>query len=121
MAPKPDKVVIIGLDAPISERLYRYAMEGELPNIRELISRGVYAENCLVPHPTITPPNWTTIVTGAWPGTHGVTCFNMHKPGMPLDKTYPAFDSRDCEAEFLWEALARDGKKSIILPFNMAS
>jgi len=117
MSPKPDKVVIIGLDAPIPERLYKYAMEGKLPNIRDLISKGVYAENCLVPHPTITPPNWTTIVTGAWIGTHGVTCFNMHKPGMPLDKTYPAFDSRDCEAEYLWESIARDGKKSIVLNY----
>lgn len=117
MSAKPNKVVIIGLDAPIPERVYQYAMEGKLPNIRALISRGVYAENCLVPHPTITPPNWTTIVTGAWIGTHGVTCFNMHKPGMPLDETYPAFDSRDCEAEYLWEAIARAGKKSIILNY----
>ena len=117
MLSKPSRVVIIGLDAPISERVYRYAMDGKLPNIKALISRGVYAENCLVPHPTITPPNWTTIVTGAWIGTHGVTCFNMHKPGMPLDETYPAFDSRDCKAEFIWEALGRAGKKAILLNY----
>ncbi len=114
---KPNKVVIIGLDAPIPERVYRYAVDGKLPNIKRLIEKGVYAENCLVPHPTITPPNWTTIVTGAWPGTHGVTCFNMHKPGMPLSQTYEAFDSSDCKAEYLWEAAERAGKKTLILNY----
>ncbi len=117
MPDRPKKVVIIGLDAPISERVYRYAIEGKLPNIKKLIDEGVYCENCLVPHPTITPPNWTTIVTGAWPGTHGITCFNMHKPGMPLDQTYQAFDSNDCQAEYLWEAAERAGKRTIILNY----
>ena len=114
---KPERLVLIGFDAPIASRVYRYAVEGELPNIGRLIENGVYFENCLVPHPTITPPNWTTIATGAWPGTHGITCFNMHKPGMPLDETYPAFDSRDCEAEYLWEAAGRDGALSILVNY----
>ncbi|RJS84440.1 hypothetical protein CW702_02465 [Candidatus Bathyarchaeota archaeon] len=117
MPSKPEKVVVIGLDAPIPNRVYQYAMRGDLPNIKALITKGAYAENCLVPHPTITPPNWTTIVTGAWIGTHGITCFNMHKPGMPLNETYPAFDSRDCKAEYIWEALERDGKRSILLNY----
>jgi predicted AlkP superfamily phosphohydrolase/phosphomutase len=114
---KPEKLVLIGFDAPIAPRLYEYAVEGHLPNLKRLIEGGVYFENCLVPYPTITPPNWTTIVTGAWPGTHGITCFNMHKPGMPLDQTYAAFDSRDCQAEYLWEAAEREGKLTIILNY----
>lgn len=114
---RPEKLVLIGFDAPIAPRVYEYAVSGYLPNIKRLLDRGVYLRNCLVPYPTITPPNWTTIVTGAWIGTHGMTCFNMHKPGMPLDQTYPAFDSRDCEAEYLWEAAERDNKLTIILNY----
>jgi len=114
---KPERLVLIGFDAPIAPRLYEYAVKGHLPNLKRLIESGVYFENCLVPYPTITPPNWTTIVTGAWPGTHGITCFNMHKPGMPLDQTYAAFDSRDCRAEYLWEAAEREGKLTIILNY----
>ena len=117
MSGKPEKVVIIGFDAPIPHRLYEYAMRGLLPNIRRLIEEGVYCENCLVPHPTITPPNWTTIVTGAWPGTHGITCFNLHKPGTPLEQVYQAFDSADCRAEYLWEAAERAGKRAIVLNY----
>ncbi|OYT31878.1 MAG: hypothetical protein B6U94_01610 [Thermofilum sp. ex4484_79] len=109
------KLVVIGFDAPIPKRVYELAIKGELPNIAKLIKNGVFAENCLVPYPTITPPNWTTIATGAWPGTHGITDFHMHKFGMPLDETYQAFDSRDCKAEYIWEAAEKVGKKTIIL------
>jgi len=114
------KVILIGLDAPITKSIEKYVKEGVLPNIKKLIEQGTYAENCLVPHPTITPPNWTTIVTGSWPGTHGITCFHIHKPGMKLDDdngTYQAFDSRDCQAEYIWESAERIGKKSIILNY----
>lgn len=111
------RVMILGADAPIVPRVLRYMDEGEMPNLKSLVEAGVFAENCLVPFPTITPPNWATIVTGAWPGTHSVTCFHMHKPGMPLDNVYPAFDSNDVKAEFIWEAAARAGKRSIVLNY----
>ena len=115
--PKPEKLVLIGFDAPISPRVYEYAVNGHLPNLKKLIENGVYFKNCMVPFPTITPPNWTTIVTGAWIGTHGMTCFNMHKPGMPLNQVYPAFNSRDCKAEYLWEAAEKEDKLTIILNY----
>jgi predicted AlkP superfamily phosphohydrolase/phosphomutase len=117
MPEQQTKIMILGADAPIVPRVRKYLDEGEMPNLKGLIDAGVFAANCLVPFPTITPPNWATIVTGAWPGTHGVTCFHTHKPGRPLDEVAPAFDSTDVHAEFLWEAAARAGKRSIVLNY----
>lgn len=114
---KVNKVIVIGLDAPIAPRLYDYAKEGYLPTMGKLIENGVYAENCLVPFPTITPPNWTTIVTGASLGTHGITCFNVHNPGDPLNVTHQGFDTADCQAEYIWNAAEKVGKKSIIINY----
>lgn len=111
------KVMIIGLDAPIVPRLYEYAKAGKLPALGSLIDSGVFGENCMVPFPTITPPNWTTIVTGSWLGTHGITCFNVHTPGDPLDVTHQGFDTADCQSEYLWNAAERAGKKSIIVNY----
>lgn len=111
------RAVVIGLDAPITNSILKYSKKGKLPNITRLIKSGVWAENCLVPHPTITPPNWTTIVTGAWPGTHGITCFHTHKPGWPLDYCPQAFSSLDCEAEYVWLAAEKAGKKTILLNY----
>ncbi len=117
MMKRPCKLVLIGIDAAVPGMVRRMMGEGELPYLAELTAQGVWAENCLVPFPTVTPPNWTTIVTGAWPGTHGVIGFRIHRLGEPLTKTYDGFDSRYCRAERLWEAAERAGRKSIILKY----
>ncbi|MCL4466521.1 MAG: alkaline phosphatase family protein [Chloroflexi bacterium] len=117
MAEKADRVMIIGIDSPIASRLYQWARGGSLPNLRRLMERGVIAPNCLVPFPTITPPNWTTIATGAWPMTHGITDFDVHIPGDPLDKTHMGFKSADVQAETIWEAIAKIGKQSVIVNY----
>jgi len=111
---RAEQVMIIGLDAPIVPRLRRLAKQGKLPHFQKLIEQGVIADNCMVPYPTITPPNWTTIVTGAWAGTHGITCFHVHKPGDPLDKSHAGFLSEDNQAEYLWQAITPDGSKVFV-------
>jgi len=117
MSSKPKKVVVLGWDGAHPEMIHRY--RAELPNITALMQRGVFAVNCLAPYPTITPPNWTTLATGAWPGTHGLTCFWMHHEGDELDQLSSAFDSRQVRAEYVWEAMERIGKKPIV--FNWPS
>lgn len=113
---KSEKCVVIGWDAPIVKRVKKYVMEGVMPNTKYLIDKGVWGENCLVPHPTITPPNWTTIVTGSWIGTHQIVCFNLLEEGQ-LDKTYAAFYKDDCKAEYIWDAAGKIGKKTILLNY----
>ena len=120
MKPTVKKVMVIGWDGAVGRRVIHWANEGKLPTLGALMDRGIYAAHCLAPHPTITPPNWTCIATGAWPGTHGVTCFNVHNPGDPLLEVHQAFDVRDSQAEFLWDAAARAGKHSIILNWPMS-
>ncbi len=117
MAKRPSRVAIIGFDAPIVKTVQALMRSGKLPNLARLCRRGVWARHCLVPHPTITPPNWTSIVTGAWMGTHGVTCFNVHKPGDPLDKVHQGFFAEDVQAEYLWNAAAREGKHAIVMNY----
>ncbi|MDA8218615.1 MAG: alkaline phosphatase family protein [Dehalococcoidales bacterium] len=117
MPSKASKAMIIGIDAPIVPRLYKMAKKGQLPALGKLLAEGTFAPNCLPPFPTITPPNWTTIVTGAWPGTHGITDFDGHVPGEALDKTHQNFDAREVLAEPLWKAAGRAGKKSILVNY----
>nr|MDA8216630.1 alkaline phosphatase family protein [Dehalococcoidales bacterium] len=117
MANRPNKVMILGIDSPIVPRLYAWAKAGKLPNLQKLLADGVFAKNCLVPFPTITPPNWTTIATGAWPVTHGITDFDVHLPGDPLDKLHMGFNSEEVEAERIWQALDKQGKSSIVVNY----
>lgn len=117
MVSKAEKVMVLGLDGPIAHRLYAFAKEGKLPTLGKLIDSGVFAKNCLGLFPTITPPNWTTIATGARLGTHGITDLAGHIPGDPLDKTHQNFDAREVLAEPLWKAAERVDKHSIIINY----
>jgi len=116
---KTTKICVIGLDAALPKRIMKYVEEGVLPNFEKLIRTGVIAENCLVPLPTITPPNWTTIATGSWPGTHGITDYHVTKPGNSLSMagTHQGFNRNDCLVENIWEAAEKVGKKSIVFNF----
>ncbi|MHB1415827.1 MAG: alkaline phosphatase family protein [Chloroflexota bacterium] len=111
------KVMVIGLDAAITPLMYKYAQEGHMPRVKRLLDHGVYGINCMPPFPSITPPNWATIATGATMITHNVTCFNVHTPGDELTEVHQGFDSSDVHAEFIWEAAERVGKKSIVINY----
>lgn len=117
MDQSPQKAIIIGLDAATPELIDRFAAEGRLPNIKKLIEKGAYGSPFPV-MPTHTPVNWTTISTGAWPGTHGITGFSMLQKGKSLDKPLSAFDTRNVTAEFLWSAAEKAGKKSVLLKWG---
>ena len=119
MANTPKRIAIIGLDCAMLHLIERHVKEGHLPTFKKLMETGVVAENCLAPFPTITPPNWTAIATGAYAGTSGVTDFHYHKTGRHLDNRNiaQAFGSDRVEAQTLWEALDKVGKKSIVLNY----
>lgn len=110
-----DKILILGIDGMDPSLTRKFLAAGELPNIQKFIDRGAQREDltmlgCV---PTITPPMWTTMATGAYPKTHGITCFwnNSHEE---LDTIVYAFDSRKCKAEPLWNAFAEAGKKTMV-------
>lgn len=119
MANIPRKVAVIGLDCAEPHLIEKHIKEGHLPTFKKLIEGGVIADNCLVPYPTVTPPNWASIATGAWPGTHGITDFHVHIPGTtPVTaNTVQAFGSDRCKAEYLWDTADKAGKKCIVLNY----
>lgn len=113
------KVAVIGLDCAITHLIDKHIAEGVLPNFKKLFTQGTVCDNALVPFPTITPPNWATICTGAWPQTHGVTDFWVPTPGATptYDNAVCAFNTKWYTAETIWEAGERAGKKSIVFNF----
>ncbi|MHB1132771.1 MAG: alkaline phosphatase family protein [Chloroflexota bacterium] len=115
--PSAKKVMVIGIDAPIAPQMYKYAQEGHMPRVKRLLDNGVYGPNCLPPFPSITPPNWTTLATGATIRTHNISCFNVHEPGDELTEVHQGFDSSDVHAQYIWEAAEEVGKKAIVINY----
>ena len=122
MANAPRKVAVIGLDCAMPNLILKHVADGHLPTFKKLFDEGVLAENCLVPYPTVTPPNWASIATGAWPGTHCITDFHVHNKGTtPYNyNIVQAFSSERCRAEYLWDVADRAGKKCIVLNYPTA-
>ncbi|MHB1134861.1 MAG: alkaline phosphatase family protein [Chloroflexota bacterium] len=111
------KVMLLGIDAPMVSSFYKYAQEGHMPRIKRWLDNGVWGANCIPPFPSITPPNWTTMATGATLATHGISCFNVHVPGDDLTKTHQGFNTAEVKAEYIWEAAERAGKKAIVINY----
>ena len=109
------KILVLGIDG-MDARLTKHHLEaGKMPNLQTLIARGAAREDLelLGALPTITPPMWTTLATGAYPMTHGITDFWRQNPDH-LDTFGYNMDSRLCQAEQIWNVLAEAGKKTLV-------
>lgn len=105
------RVVVVGLDGASLELLNPWIEEGLLPNLARLIGRGVSGglESVI---PPLTPPAWTTAVTGVPPAEHGVLNFARPRFGRSSLDFFNALDRR---VPALWDYLAAAGKRSLVL------
>ncbi len=89
--------------------------EGKMPYLKKMIETGTAREDLMLlgGMPTITPPMWTTLATGAYPMTHGIIDYNIQVPG-ELDITQEAFYSKFNHAEPLWNVTSQAGKKTLV-------
>ena len=113
------RALVLGLDAMVPPMVEKFLAEGAMPNFARLLERGSFTR-ALPAIPAQTPSNWNTIATGASPATHGVVQWGSHIPGEPVWEYHreEAFNAGLCRAEYLWEAAARQGRRSVV--FNYA-
>ena len=110
-----NKVLVLGVDGLDPRLTKKYMEKGVMPNFTKFMKKGSAREDLVMlgAMPTITPPMWTTLATGAYAGTHGVTDFwNPHPT--KLDTLVYSFDSRNCKAEQLWNVTAEAGLKTLV-------
>lgn len=110
-----EKILVLGIDGMDPSLTRKFLKKGEMPNLKRFIEEGAAREDLVMlgGMPTITPPMWTTLATGAYPNTHGITCFFRQDPD-DLDAVVYNLDSRNCKAEPLWNVFAEAGKKTMV-------
>lgn len=110
-----EKIIILGIDGMDPRLTKKYLDAGIMPNLKKYLEHGSAREDLVLlgAHPTITPPMWTTLSTGAYPNTHGITCFWNQHPSK-IDTFRYANDSHNCKAEQLWNVFAEAGKKTLV-------
>ena len=109
------KIFVLGIDGMDPRLTRKFLDEGKMPNTKKLMEKGACREDLVMlgAQPTVTPPMWTTMATGAYPCTHGITCF-LRQGKDNLDQKEYNLDSRNCTAEPLWNVFAEAGKKTLV-------
>ena len=109
------KVLVLGVDGMDPKLTKKYIAEGIMPNTKKLIEMGSARDDLKMigGQPTVTPPMWTTLGTGADPCTHGITEYYASDPDR-LDVLLYNFDSTRCKAEPMWNVAAEAGIKTLV-------
>ena len=112
---RADKILVLGIDGMDPRLTKKYVAEGKMPSVKKFIERGAQREDLVLlgSHPTVTPPMWTTLATGANPNVHGITCFFRADKNNLEDIQYN-LDSRLCQAEQAWNCFAEAGRKTLV-------
>ncbi|MEL1136276.1 alkaline phosphatase family protein [Desulfitobacterium sp. THU1] len=110
-----NKIIVLGVDGMDPRLTKKYLDKGVMPNLAKYVKKGSSRDDLVLlgGMPTITPPMWTTLSTGAYPNTHGITCFWSQHP-TKIDTFVYANDSRNCKAEHLWNVFVEAGKKTLV-------
>ena len=74
------KVFVIGLDGATYDLIRPWAIQGKLPMFARLMEEGTWGTLQSV-IPPITPPAWSSFLTGMTPGRHGIYTFLQRKRG----------------------------------------
>lgn len=111
-----DKIMILGVDGMDPRLTRKYIDDGKMPSVKAIAERGCQRHDLVMlgSQPTVTPPQWTTLATGANPVVHGITQFSRIIPGLLTQHGYN-LDSRMCKAEPAWNPIAESGKKTLVL------
>lgn len=110
------RVFLFGLDGATFTLLRPWAKEGHLPTLARLIREGAWGPLAST-IPASTPVAWNSMVTGVFPGKHGVFGFVKRRPD---SYELEIVTSRDRRRPAIWNLLDAAGLRSIIVdvPFT---
>jgi predicted AlkP superfamily phosphohydrolase/phosphomutase len=110
------RILLIGLDGATFTILDPLLRSGVMPFLAQAVSRGVRARLQSV-IPALTPPAWTSLMTGKRPGEHGV--FDFFQKDAPNSHYLRFASSSDIGSETIWSLASRSGKRVISLNFPL--
>jgi len=114
-----DRTLLIGLDGATFTVLDALIADGVMPFLGELIARGARARLLSTPNP-LTPPAWTSAVTGRTPGHHGI--FDFVRAAEGDGGLFVTLNTAlDVRCETLWSMVSRHGGRVTVLNFPLSS
>lgn len=109
------KILIIGLDGATFNLIKPWATSGLLPNMSRFFREGAAGVLKSTVHP-LSPPAWTSFMTGKNPGKHGIYDFVVHAPDR-YGLVYTNGGLR--RGKSLWKLLSEAGRQVIVVNVPM--
>lgn len=106
------RTVLIGLDGATFSVLDPLMHDGVMPFLKDFVATGARAELRSV-IPALTPPAWTSLLTGRSPGQHGILDF--FRKESPQSHHLRFLVSRDIGCEAIWSLVNRYGLRATVL------
>jgi predicted AlkP superfamily phosphohydrolase/phosphomutase len=110
------QTILIGIDGATFSILDPLMDDGVMPFLKEFVASGARAELRSV-IPPLTPPAWTSLVTGRSPGQHGI--FDFFRKEAPDSQYIRFMTSRDVGCETIWAMADRHGLRATVLNFPL--
>ena len=111
-APHAAPVLMISIDGLKPEYITQADAHGmKLPYLRTLLTKGTYAEGVVGIWPTITYPSHTTLVTGVWPGEHGIVNNQAFDPFQKFGGAWNWY-AADIRVPTLWQVAHKAGLRT---------
>ncbi|MBW2602902.1 MAG: alkaline phosphatase family protein [Deltaproteobacteria bacterium] len=114
-----EPTVLIGLDGATFSILDLLVENGTMPFLKQFIKSGVRAQLLSTPNP-LTPPAWTSLMTGRSPGNHGIIDF-IWAEERKTDHYFTLYNFRDIQCETIWSIISRQQGNSCVLNFPIMS
>ncbi len=95
-----------------------YTDRANAPNLKALAARGVRAKELIPSFPTQTFPNHYTLVTGLYPGHHGIVSNTMATPSMPRKFSMSSNEVRNAVwfgGEPVWATAIRQNRRAMAM------
>jgi predicted AlkP superfamily phosphohydrolase/phosphomutase len=109
-------LLVVGLDGATFDLLKPWLDAGGLPNLKGLMTGGVYGELRSV-YPILSPVAWTSAATGVNPGKHGIFDFERPDPEAPGHSLLHTAEDR--RAAPVWSLLSEAGRTVAVLNVPM--
>ncbi|MBU1699884.1 MAG: alkaline phosphatase family protein [Candidatus Eisenbacteria bacterium] len=109
------KILVIGLDGATWSILDPWIEAGDLPNLAQFRSDAAWGDlSSIIPY--LSPPAWTSAITGVNPGRHGIFDFQRRLPQGNIIITETAGNRK---AAPIWKMLEGKGKRSAFINIPM--
>jgi predicted AlkP superfamily pyrophosphatase or phosphodiesterase len=113
-------VVLVTVDGLMPDAYLHPEAHGlQVPTLRWLVAHGAASDGALSVFPSVTYPSHTSMITGVFPGTHGITCNRTFDP-LEDDQGGWRWYAEDIKRDPIWKVAETAGYQAALVEWPVS-